>query len=582
MIRRLTLACLLLYVGCGKDGGHPDSQSGGANGATGGSTGSGGARPGLGGGAGSPAGAAGSGGSAITGGAPGSGGVVETGGQPGSGGTIERGGTTGSTTGGTAGTAASGGAIGSGGNGGASSTAISSSLGAIYSGIPLLDTSGNLVNAHGPGFIKGGGLYYMVGEQRSGANDSYSGATINAEDTFTGVSMYSTPDFVSWTFVGTVVRPIAGTILSPPYYGERPKILYNASAKEYFIYIKMLNYVGNPPDYVGDYAILTSANIAGPYSYRGNLNLSGANDFEVFQDSDGSQYLARTGGKLYKFSSDGLTVGSSIVTVQGGEGPSLYKAGNIYFWQSSQGTYWHSNDNSYSSATSLTGPWTSHGYFCPSGSDTWQSQDSAVVPVTGTAGTTYVYVGDRWVNGALPASTLVMQPFTLSGSTESIPTYNPVWSLDVAAGTWKAVTPAGASINDSTVGTGLNQFTYSGVWSSVSLNGGFDGDAHVSSSAGATATVSFTGSQILLYSAYDESSGIMGVTLFDSAGVALTPELQVSLRYDAPAAGNYLVYASPVMPNGSYRLKVRVTGLKDWYSTGTKCTIDRVLIVGGS
>ena len=45
-----------------------------------------------------------------------------------------------------------------------------------------------------------------------------------------------------------------------------------------------------------------------------------------------------------------------------------------------------------------------------------------------------------------------------------------------------------------------------------------------------------------------------------------------------PATGNYLVYASPVVPNGSYVLKVRVTGLKDLYSSGTKCTIDRVLI----
>jgi hypothetical protein len=54
--------------------------------------------------------------------------------------------------------------------------------------------------------------------------------------------------------------------------------------------------------------------------------------------------------------------------------------------------------------------------------------------------------------------------------------------------------------------------------------------------------------------------------------------VQVSLRYDAPATGNYLVYASPIVPNGSYVLKVRVTGLKDLYSSGTTCNIDRVLI----
>jgi hypothetical protein len=70
----------------------------------------------------------------------------------------------------------------------------------------------------------------------------------------------------------------------------------------------------------------------------------------------------------------------------------------------------------------------------------------------------------------------------------------------------------------------------------------------------------------------------MGVTLSESGGTAVTPEVQVSLRSDAPATGNYLVYASPIVPSGSYVLKVRVTGLKDLYSSGTKCNIDRVLI----
>ncbi len=452
--------------------------------------------------------------------------------------------------------------------------------GSIYSGVPLLDTSGNLVNAHGVGFIQVGSTYYMVGEQRSGANDTYSGAPINAEDTFTGVSMYSTTDFVNWTFVGTVVTPMAGTVLAPPYYGERPKILYNASTGKYVIYIKMLNYTGNPPTYVGYYAVLTSSVISGPYAYFGTLALSGADDFQVFQDTDGTQYFVRSGGTLYQLSANGLAIGSTIATgIQDGEGPSLYKAGSTYFWQSSQGTYWHANDNSSSVATALAGPWTSNGFFCPAGSDTWQSQDTAVVTVTGTAGTTYIYVGDRWVDGDLPASTLVLQPFTMSGSTESIPVYNPVWKLDVNAGTWSPAPPSGTTVNDDAVGTGPNQFNYDDSWTAEACGNCFSGNNHVSSTANGTATIAFSGTQIILYSAYDDSSGILGVTLCDSGGNPLTPEVNVSLRYDAPARGNYMVYASPVETSGSYLLKVRVTGLSDLYSSGTACNIDRVLVV---
>jgi hypothetical protein len=450
----------------------------------------------------------------------------------------------------------------------------------IFSGVPMLDTTGALVNAHGVGFIKVGSTYYMVGEQRSGKNDTYTGAKINGEDSFTGVSMYSTTDFAYWTFVGTVVKPIAGTVVAPPYYGERPKILYNAVTAKYVIYIKMLNYTGNPPVYTGYYSVLTSSSISGPYAYHGNLSTSGANDFEVFQDTNGSQYLVRAEGTLYKLSSDGLSIASTVATgIQSGEGVSLYKAGSTYFWQSSQGTYWHSNDNSYSTASSVTGPWTSHGHFCPAGSDTWQSQDTAVVAVAGSAGTTYIYVGDRWVDGNLPASTLVVQPFAVSGDTESIATYSPSWNLDVGAGTWSASAPSGATVNDDTTGTGANQFNYGSGWTYGTLSGCYDGDAHSSSTADATATIAFSGTQILLYSAYNESSGIMGITLEDGTGKALTPETNVSLRYDASAAGNYLVYASPSLSRGSYALKVRVTGLKDLYSSGTTCTIDRALIV---
>jgi hypothetical protein len=175
---------------------------------------------------------------------------------------------------------------------------------------------------------------------------------------------------------------------------------------------------------------------------------------------------------------------------------------------------------------------------------------------------------------------LVVQPLTVTGSSESVLDYNPVWNLDVSDGTWSPVTPSGVSVNDDATGIGPNQLNYDADWTSGSCSACYDGDSHSSSTTDSTATIAFNGTQILLYSSYDNNSGIMGVTLYDGSGTtALTPELNVSLRYDAPPAGNYMVYASPVQPTGSYVLKVRITGLKDLYSTGTACNIDRVLIL---
>jgi hypothetical protein len=259
--------------------------------------------------------------------------------------------------------------------------------------------------------------------------------------------------------------------------------------------------------------------------------------------------MVRHPGLLYRFADDGMSIAGTVVSdVPLGEAPSSYKAGNTYFWQSSEGTYWHANDNAYATATSLTGPWTHRGYFCPDGSMTWQSQNTAALTISGTSGTTYVYVGDRWVNGDLPASTLVIQPLTVSGTTQSISTYHPVWHLDVAAGTWSPVTPSGTSVNDNTTGSGQNQFSYSGNWTHSSCSGCHDGDKHSSSTADATASIAFEGTQILLYSAYDNSSGTMGVTLCDSSGVGINPEVHVSLRYDAPPAGTTWFMQAPSCP----------------------------------
>lgn len=502
------------------------------------------------------------------------------------------GGGAGGEAGATGGTSSSGGTS----SGGVAATGGSTptSLRYIHSGVPWLDTDGNPVNAHGVGFIEVDGTYYMVGEQRSGANDTYSGDAINAEDTFTGVSMYSTPDFVNWTFEGTVVTPVPGTVLAAPYYGERPKILYNRRLAQYVVTIKMLDYTSDSPggsaqypeDYRGYFAVLTSTDITGPYEYQGNLRdpsgneYADANDFQVYEDEDGVQYIVRHPGILYRLAEDGMSIAATVVSdVPLGEAPSLHKAGDTYFWQSSSGTYWHANDNSYATATALGGPWTHRGTISPTGSLTWQSQNTAVVSVSGSSGTTHIYFGDRWVNGDLPASTLVVQPLTINGTTESIPTYHAIWDLDVAAGTWTPVEPSGTSINDDVRGSASNQFDYSSGWTSAACSRCSQGDYSTSSTTDSTATISFEGTQILLYSAYDDQSGIMGVTLADSAGVSINPELRVSLRQDAAPDGDYLVYASPVLPSGLYQLRVRVTGTADWYSGGTTCNIDRVLVL---
>lgn len=82
----------------------------------------------------------------------------------------------------------------------------------------------------------------------------------------------------------------------------------------------------------------------------------------------------------------------------------------------SQLTGWNPNDNYYATATSLSGPWSGWKKFADSGSNTYASQTTFVLPV----GDSFVYMGDRWVSDNLMRSTYIWLPLTISGTTATL------------------------------------------------------------------------------------------------------------------------------------------------------------------
>jgi hypothetical protein len=93
---------------------------------------------------------------------------------------------------------------------------------------------------------------------------------------------------------------------------------------------------------------------------------------------------------------------------------------------------WDPNDNLYSTASSLSGPWSSWQLFAPQGSRTFSSQTTYILPV---GQDTAIYMGDRWVGKNLMRSTYVWLPLHISGRKASLENYAH-WSLDSATGSW--------------------------------------------------------------------------------------------------------------------------------------------------
>ena len=79
------------------------------------------------------------------------------------------------------------------------------------------------------------------------------------------------------------------------------------------------------------------------------------------------------------------------------ESPAILKRGRNYFMFSSHLTGWRSNDNIYSSATSLSGPWSPWKTFAPPKSNTFNSQTTFILPISSNSA---IYMGDRWVEQA--------------------------------------------------------------------------------------------------------------------------------------------------------------------------------------
>jgi hypothetical protein len=405
-----------------------------------------------------------SGGNATSsGGTPGSGGdsnVAGTTSGGGTGGATANGGAAGAGTGGISGAGTGGNVSGVGGRsstGGATSCDVAdgSEIGTLHDpvvaasvappdppGIAFMDTDGVAVNAHGGGVIRVCDTFYLHGE--------YFSSTTTDND-FNGFSMYSSKNLSTWKNEGIILPRQASGELGPSRKGERPHIIQCPSTGEFVLYAHAAD-----TTYQADKEVVfaTSSTVNGKYAFQGPLkNASGAiaahSDMSALTDGSNA-YVVTESGWVYTLAADCHSWASSRQfgavngTTGGIEAPTIFKAGSTFYWIGSDKTGWRANDDFYSTAPAMSGPWTYHGYLAPQGKLTWMTQSTWVIAVAGSRGTTYVYWGDHWYGNqdtSAPGkhnnlTTYVFQPLVFTGTEISLPTYQTSWTLDVGAGTW--------------------------------------------------------------------------------------------------------------------------------------------------
>lgn len=325
----------------------------------------------------------------------------------------------GGTTAATGGSSSTGGATGTGG----SAVSTSASSVTIQPGAVWNDTQGNVIQAHGEGILQVEGTYYWMGEDKT------------AGSPFQNIKCYASTDLKNWTFVNNVLTRQPSGDLGPNRIIERPHVIYNSRTSQYVMYMHVdsSNYTDRKA------GVATSSSVCGSYSYQGSVKPLGHDSLDdtLFQDGTSGYFISedRTNTKLqiYKLADDYLTISSLLTSLPQYESPAVVKVGGTYYIFGSHLTGWSTNDNQYSTATSMAGPWSAWKSFAPSGTNTCNSQVTFILPVVGSTTTTYMFLGDRWNPNNLTDSRYIWQPLNINGTVVSM-TCATSWKMDATTG----------------------------------------------------------------------------------------------------------------------------------------------------
>lgn len=297
----------------------------------------------------------------------------------------------------------------------------------IQNGLSWKTKTGSTVQAHAPGFVRVGDLWYMVGEDRSN--------TWHPD-----VNLYSSTDLVHWTFEKKIIENgVATSELGSSRMIERPKLMYNASTDKYVVWChyESSNYSAS------EAACFECDSVNGAYTYvwSGRPLDVKSRDCNVFQDTDGTAYFISTTEEnqhlgLFRLDEDyhTATEHTQLFSWQSREAPAIVKVGSRYFMFNSACSGWEPNQCKMSYTNNLKSGWSSLQNI--GNSNAFDTQAAAILVVEGTKKTTYLYVGDRWYDPELGNTKTIIFPIEFNGTSCNF-TYRERFDLNFKTGEWR-------------------------------------------------------------------------------------------------------------------------------------------------
>lgn len=271
----------------------------------------------------------------------------------------------------------------------------------VVNGRMWIDENGKSVQAHGAGFVLVGDTWYMIGEDRANSWQP-------------DVNMYSSKDLQHWKFEGKIIEnrkthPDLGTRR----FIERPKILWNRKTGKFVVWC---HYEGRNYG-ASEAAVFVSDKVTGPYEFVWGGRPLGvkSRDCNVFQDGNGKAYFISTIEEnqdigVFELADDYLSAKKCTEIFKGlqREAPAVVKVGKLYYMLSSACTGWNPNQCKLSFSKHIDKGWSALENI--GDRIAFDTQAASILTIKGTKQTTYLYVGDRWMDPTLPESKTIIFP----------------------------------------------------------------------------------------------------------------------------------------------------------------------------
>lgn len=291
--------------------------------------------------------------------------------------------------------------------------------------------TGATVQAHAPGFIRVGDIWYMCGEDRAAGPSAPWTPDVN---------LYSSVDLVNWKFERKIIQNgVTTPELGNGRFIERPKLLYNPKTGKYVVWChyEQGNYGAS------EAACFECDSVNGAYKkvWTGRPLGTKSRDCNVFQDNDGSAYFISTTDEnsnlgLFRLSDDYHSAVEKTVLFagQGREAPAIVRVGDRYFMFNSACSGWDPNQCKMSHSANIKSGWT--GLSNVGNYNAYDTQAAAILTIKGTKKTTYLYVGDRWQDPDLVGTKTIIFPITFNGTTATL-NYRERFDINFVTGEWR-------------------------------------------------------------------------------------------------------------------------------------------------